>query len=183
MVNVFIGLSIGANVLVARYYGARDEKNLEETVHTAMVIAVVGGLLLIAVGELLTKPILILMGSPEDVLPLAVLYMKIYFLGMPGTLVYNFGIAILRAVGDTRRLNRDFAMWIKMLIFAPKTMANDCTDIDIVLRQINQRLRKLEKSDSEKNEEIGRLNRVINQKDASIYNRQVRALQLRLVLQ
>ena len=103
MVNVFIGLSIGANVLVARYYGARDEKNLEETVHTAMVIAVVGGLLLIAVGELLTKPILILMGSPEDVLPLAVLYMKIYFLGMPGTLVYNFGSAILRAVGDTRR--------------------------------------------------------------------------------
>lgn len=64
MVNVFIGLSIGANVLVARYYGARDEKNLEETVHIAMVIAVVGGLLLIAVGELLTKPILILMGSP-----------------------------------------------------------------------------------------------------------------------
>ena len=103
MVNVFIGLSIGANVLVARYYGARDEKNLEETVHTAMVIAVVGGLLLIAVGELMTKPILILMGSPEDVLPLAVLYMKIYFLGMPGTLVYNFGSAILRAVGDTRR--------------------------------------------------------------------------------
>ncbi len=103
MVNVFIGLSIGANVLVARYYGARDEKNLEETVHTAMVIAVVGGLLLIAVGELQTKPILILMGSPEDVLPLAVLYMKIYFLGMPGTLVYNFGSAILRAVGDTRR--------------------------------------------------------------------------------
>ena len=61
-------------------------------------------------------------------------------------------------------------MWIKMLIFAPKTMANDCTDIDIVLRQINQRLRKLEKSDSEKNEEIGRLNRVINQKDVEIHN-------------
>lgn len=61
-------------------------------------------------------------------------------------------------------------MWIKMLIFAPKTIANDCTDIDIVLRQINQRLRKLEKSDSEKNEEIGRLNRVINQKDVEIHN-------------
>ena len=61
-------------------------------------------------------------------------------------------------------------MWIKMLIFAPKTMANDCTDIDIVLRQINQRLRKLEKSDSEKTEEIGRLNRVINQKDVEIHN-------------
>ena len=61
-------------------------------------------------------------------------------------------------------------MWIKMLIFAPKTMVNDCTDIDIVLRQINQRLRKLEKSDSEKTEEIGRLNRVINQKDVEIHN-------------
>ena len=61
-------------------------------------------------------------------------------------------------------------MWIKMLIFAPKTMANDCTDIDIVLRQINQRSRKLEKSDSEKTEEIGRLNRVINQKDVEIHN-------------
>ena len=61
-------------------------------------------------------------------------------------------------------------MWIKMLIFAPKPMANDCTDIDIVLRQINQRLRKLEKSDSEKTEEIGRLNRVINQKDVEIHN-------------
>lgn len=103
MVNVFIGLSIGANVLVARYYGAKDKKNLEETVHTSMVIAGVGGLLLIVVGELLAEPILILMGSPEDVLPLAVLYMKIYFLGMPGTLIYNFGSAILRAVGDTRR--------------------------------------------------------------------------------
>lgn len=57
-----------------------------------------------------------------------------------------------------------------MLIFAPKTMANNCTDIDIVLRQINQRLRKLEKSDSEKTEEIGRLNRVINQKDVEIHN-------------
>ena len=61
-------------------------------------------------------------------------------------------------------------MWIKMLIFAPKTMANDCTDIDIVLRQITQRLRKLEKSDSEKTEEIGRLNRVINQKNVEIHN-------------
>lgn len=69
-----------------------------------------------------------------------------------------------------RDVNRDFAMWIKMLIFAPKTMANNCTDIDIVLRQINQRLRKLEKSDSEKTEEIGRLNRVINQKDVEIHN-------------
>ena len=61
-------------------------------------------------------------------------------------------------------------MWRKMLIFAPKTMASDCTDIDVVLRQINQRLRKLEKSDSEKTEEIGRLNRVINQKDVEIHN-------------
>lgn len=103
LVNIFIGLSIGANVLVAQYYGAQKLKDLEETVHTAMIIAVVGGIFLIAVGVLLADPLLELMGTPEDVLPLSALYMKIFFVGMPATLAYNFGSAILRAVGDTRR--------------------------------------------------------------------------------
>lgn len=103
LINVFIGLSIGANVLVAQFYGAQRRKDLEETVHTAMLLAALGGVFLIVLGVLLANPLLELMGTPEDVLPLAALYMKIYFVGMPVTLLYNFGSAILRAVGDTRR--------------------------------------------------------------------------------
>lgn len=103
LVNVFIGLSVGANVLVAQYFGAHRIKDLEETVHTAMVLAVGGGLFLVAAGVLLADPMLTLMGTPEDVLNLSALYMKIFFVGMPATLVYNFGSAILRAVGDTKR--------------------------------------------------------------------------------
>lgn len=103
LVNVFIGLSVGANVLVARYYGAGQLRALEETVHTAMVMAGAGGLILIAVGVTLADPLLELMGTPHDVLPLAALYMKIFFVGMPANLIYNFGSAVLRAVGDTKR--------------------------------------------------------------------------------
>ena len=103
LVNVFIGLSVGANVLVARYYGAGQLRDLEETVHTAMVMAGAGGLILIAVGVTLADPLLELMGTPHDVLPLAALYMKIFFVGMPANLIYNFGSAVLRAVGDTKR--------------------------------------------------------------------------------
>ena len=103
LVNIFIGLSVGANVLVAQFYGAQRRKDLEETVHTAMLLAVFGGVFLIVVGVLLADPLLEMMGTPDDVLPLAALYMKIYFVGMPVTLLYNFGSAILRAVGDTRR--------------------------------------------------------------------------------
>ena len=103
LVNVFIGLSVGANVLVARYYGGQNRRDLEETVHTSMVVAAAGGVILIAVGLLLAAPLLEMMGTPEDVLPLSVLYMKIFFVGMPATLIYNFGSDVLRAVGDTRR--------------------------------------------------------------------------------
>ena len=103
MINVFVGLSIGANVLVAQYSGAKKLKDLEETVHTAMMIALAGGFLLSFVGVFFSGPMLGLMGTPDDVLPLAALYLKIYFIGMPATLTYNFGAAILRAVGDTRR--------------------------------------------------------------------------------
>lgn len=103
LVNVFIGLSVGANVLVAQYHGAHRTKDLEETVHTSMILAVIGGGILIVVGVLLADPLLRLMDTPDDVLPLAVLYMQIFFVGMPATLLYNFGSAILRAVGDTRR--------------------------------------------------------------------------------
>ena len=102
-VNVFIGFSIGATVLVAQYFGARDEKNVHETVHTSILLAIICGLILIVAGISLAPPMLELMDTPDEVLGQAVLYMRIYFVGMPATLVYNFGAAILRAVGDTRR--------------------------------------------------------------------------------
>ena len=102
-VNVFIGFSIGTNVLVAQYFGARDEKNVQETVHTSILLGMIGGILLIALGILFAKPMLVWMGTPDDVLSQAVLYINVYFIGMPAMLVYNFGAAILRAIGDTRR--------------------------------------------------------------------------------
>lgn len=103
LVNVFIGLSIGANVLVARFFAAQKVRELEETVHTAMLMAVAGGGILTVVGVVLARPLLELMGTPDDVISLSVLYMKIFFVGMPANLTYNFGSAILRAVGDTKR--------------------------------------------------------------------------------
>lgn len=103
LVNVFIGLSVGVNVLVAQFYGAQKLEELDETVHTSIVLAAVSGVFLVMLGELVSGPMLRLMGSPEDVLPLSSLYLKIFFIGMPATLIYNFGSAILRAVGDTKR--------------------------------------------------------------------------------
>lgn len=103
LVNMFIGLSVGANVLVARYYGARQEKEVSETVHTAVLVSMVGGLLLAVIGILVARPLLLLMDTPEDVIGHSVLYMRIYFVGMPVMLMFNFGSAILRAIGDTRR--------------------------------------------------------------------------------
>lgn len=103
LVNLFIGFSIGSNVLTAQYYGAKDQKNIHQTIHTSILISLIGGIILIAVGVLLARPLLELMATPEDVLDQATLYMKIYFCGMPATMVYNFGAAILRAIGDTRR--------------------------------------------------------------------------------
>jgi putative MATE family efflux protein len=101
--NLFMGLSVGANVMVARHYGAKQEDELKKSVHTAMVISVLGGLILTGVGVLFTEGILELMKTPEEVLPLAALYLRIYFFGMVPNMVYNFGSAVLRAVGDTKR--------------------------------------------------------------------------------
>ena len=103
MTNFFIGISIGANVLVAHFYGANQKKDLKETIHTAMMLSVYSGILLTVIGIIGAKQILIWMQTPAEVLELAVLYLRIYFLGMTATMVYNFGSAILRAVGDTRR--------------------------------------------------------------------------------
>lgn len=103
LTNLFIGLSVGANVLVARYYGANHDKDLKSTVHTAMTVSIISGLLLTVVGVVGAPIILRWMQTPENVLPLAVIYLRIYFLGMTANMIYNFGAAILRAVGDTKR--------------------------------------------------------------------------------
>ncbi len=103
LVNVFVGLSVGVNVLVARYYGARRERAVSETIHTAISLSLISGVILVALGLLLARPMLELMGTPDDVIDKAVLYMRIYFVGMPATMLYNFGSAVLRAVGDTKR--------------------------------------------------------------------------------
>ena len=100
IVNLFIGLSVGANVLVARFYGAKQDEELKETVQTAIGTAVAGGVILIFLGFFLSKPALGWMGTPEDVINHSVLYMRIYFAGMPFMMVYNFGSAVL---GDTKR--------------------------------------------------------------------------------
>lgn len=103
LINVFIGVSIGASVVMGRYVGARDTINARDTLHTAMTIAVIGGIIMAFVGYILSPIFLEMMGTPEEVLPLASIYMRIYFLGMPAFMIYNFGASILRAIGDTKR--------------------------------------------------------------------------------
>ncbi|MCI9082313.1 MAG: MATE family efflux transporter [Lachnospiraceae bacterium] len=103
LTNLFIGFSVGANVMVAQFYGARKEREMSETVHSALVLSQVCGIILLFLGILAAPQILILMGTPQDVLGQAVLYIRIYFVGMPVVLLYNFGSSILRALGDTKR--------------------------------------------------------------------------------
>ncbi len=103
LINLFVGISIGTNVLVARYYGARDFDGIQQTINTSVITAGVGGVLLIFVGFFASRPLLDIMGTPSDVIDQSVLYMQIYFGGMPFFMLYNFGAAILRSVGDTKR--------------------------------------------------------------------------------
>ena len=103
LVNLFVGLSLGANVVAARCFGARDEKGVQNTVQTAVTLGLVSGVLLAFVGFFAARGLLELMSCPEDVIGLSTLYLKIYFIGMPMTMLYNFSAALLRAVGDTRR--------------------------------------------------------------------------------
>ena len=100
--NLFIGLSVGSNVLIAHFVGSNDKSKVSLTVHTSIVLAIICGVFLSVAGFIFANPMLKLMGSPDDVIMLATLYLKIYFLGMPALLIYNFGAAILRAVGNTK---------------------------------------------------------------------------------
>ena len=101
--NLFIGISLGANVLGARFYAAGRDKEMSETVHTAITLALISGIVMAFIGVLFARGALELMGTPDDVIRLSTLYMRIYFCGMPFFMLYNYGAAILRAVGDTKR--------------------------------------------------------------------------------
>ena len=101
--NLFIGVSLGANVLAARFFASEREKEMSETVHTAIALAIISGIIMTFIGLIFSRVALELMGTPEDVINQATLYMRIYFVGMPFFMLYNYGAAILRAVGDTKR--------------------------------------------------------------------------------
>ncbi len=103
IVNLFMGLSVGTSVIVAQDRGAGRPEAVSRSVHTSIAISIIGGILVMALGLLLCNPLLIMMGTPMDVIDLSALYMRIYFLSLPASMVYNFGAAILRAVGDSRR--------------------------------------------------------------------------------
>lgn len=102
-VNLFIGISLGANVLAARFYATGQEKEMSETVHTSITLALISGIAMGIIGVIAAKGALELMDTPDNVLNLSTLYMRIYFMGMPFFMLYNYGAAILRAVGDTKR--------------------------------------------------------------------------------
>lgn len=103
MINLFVGISVGANVVIGNYIGQKDEKGIRNAVRTVSVIAISSGLLLLVLGLVIARPVLEMMDTPEDVIDLATLYLRIYFLGMPFMMIYNFGAAILRSMGDTKR--------------------------------------------------------------------------------
>ena len=103
IINLFLGLSVGANVVIARYVGREDKKECQSAVHTVMTVSVLSGIFLLVVGQFLAPLLIRLVDVPHDVMDLAVLYLRIYFVGMPCIMVYNFGAAVLRSVGDTKR--------------------------------------------------------------------------------
>ncbi len=103
LINLFMGLSVGTNVVAANYFGAHKKSELQATVHTAILVSIYSGIILTFVGVLGAKPILTFMQAPKEVLDLAALYLKIYFSGITATMIFNFGSAVLRAKGDTKR--------------------------------------------------------------------------------
>lgn len=103
LVNIFVGLSIGANVVIARYLGENNARRAGLAAHTAVTVAFLSGIIIMIMGQFITRPILTLMSTPDDIIDLAILYLRIYFLGMPFIMLYNFEAAILRSRGDTKR--------------------------------------------------------------------------------
>ena len=154
LVNVLMGMGTGASVLAARYYGAKDENQMRDTVETTVLVAAVGGVMFAALGFFLSGPLLVVMSTPEEVLPLARLYLRIYFCGLPVQALYNFCSAILRSVGDTRRplyfmaiagvlnviLNVFFVVVVKISVagVAIATVASQCVSCVLVLRTLRR---------------------------------------------
>jgi len=103
IVNFFMGLSVGTSVVVAQDYGAGKPEAVSRSVHTSIAISIIGGLIVMVLGLVLCTPMLRMMGTPSDIIDLSAIYMKIYFIGAPASMIFNFGAAILRAVGDSRR--------------------------------------------------------------------------------
>ena len=103
IVNLFVGMSVGANVVMAHFFGAKDSEGISDAVHTTMLFSLLGGLVVGVVGFILTPALLRMMGTPEDILDGAILYMRIIMIGAPLTCIYNYGASTLRAVGDTKR--------------------------------------------------------------------------------
>lgn len=102
ILNLFIGIALGANVVIANAIGRDDRQTVQKAVHTSMVVSVIGGVLVAIIGELIAEPLLTALNVPNDVLELALLYLRIYFLGMPVILLYNFEAAIFRSIGETK---------------------------------------------------------------------------------
>ncbi len=103
LINLFVGISIGTNVVIAKYLGQKQKDKVKDAVHTSIVVALISGLVLLFLGLIIARPILTIMKTPKDTLDLAILYLRIYFVGMPFVMLYNFGAAILRSIGDTKR--------------------------------------------------------------------------------
>ena len=103
IINLFVGISVGANVVVSRLIGRGEKEKANQSVHTAMTVALISGVFLLFLGLVVSRPVLVAMNTPENVLPYALTYLRIYALGMPFIMAYNFGSAILRCVGDTKR--------------------------------------------------------------------------------
>lgn len=102
ILNLFIGIALGANVVIANAIGRDDKQTVQKAVHTSMVVSVIGGVLVAVIGEIIAEPLLTALNVPNDVLELALLYLRIYFLGMPVILLYNFEAAIFRSIGETK---------------------------------------------------------------------------------
>ena len=152
IIGVFVGLSSATNVIVARKFGAGNKSGVSKAVHTAIAACITGGVILSVLGIIFCRKILVLMGSPDDVIGLATLYMRIYFAGIPVMLVYNFGSAVMRAVGDARRptyylmgaglinvsLNLLFVIVFKMSVagVALATIIAQCVSAFLVIRSL-----------------------------------------------
>lgn len=150
LTNMFLGLSIGANILAARHFGAHEDEELSKTVHTSILLSLYSGVFLTVIGILGARTILIWMQCPANVLDLATLYLRIYFAGMTATMLYNFGAALLRASGDTQRplyylfasgvvnviLNLVFVIYFHMDVagVALATVISQCISAALVVR-------------------------------------------------